>query len=118
MDGKNRQNRTLNLMSTEDENGQRSPAEEVSEGQLAVGEAGQTVGFVTKKIRASNPKHRGEVARARIAGERLFKRAEKKLSELLKDVPDEYLDRALRRLGEQLNATKKIWDLNAKRLID
>jgi len=51
-------------------------------------------------------------------GRRLFKRAEKKLHELLKDVPDEYLDLALRRLGEQLNATKKIWDMNAKCLID
>jgi hypothetical protein len=51
---------------------------------------------------------RGEVARVRIAGERLFKRAEKKLAALLKDVPDEYLDPALRTLGEQLNATKKI----------
>src|SRR5262249_21761157 len=42
----------------------------------------------------------------------------KKLLELLKDVPEEYLDCALRRLGEQLNATKKIWDMNTKCLID
>jgi hypothetical protein len=34
------------------------------------------------------------------------------------DVPDKYLDHALRTLGEQLNATKKIWDMNAKCLID
>lgn len=37
---------------------------------------------------------------------------------MLKDVPDEYLDRALRRLGQQLDATKKMWDVNAKCLIE
>ena len=86
--------------------------------QVQSAERKKVPGYVKRKIRASTPKHRGEVSRARIAGERLFKRAEKKLTALLEDVPDEYLDRALRRLGEQLNATKKIWDLNAKCLID
>jgi hypothetical protein len=32
--------------------------------------------------------------------------------------PDEFLDRALKRLGQQLNATKKIWDPGVKLLID
>ena len=45
---------------------------------------------------------------------KLLKRAAKKLSE----IPDEYLDLALRRLGEQLNATKKMWDVNAKEMMD
>jgi hypothetical protein len=67
---------------------------------------------------STNSKKSGSVSRARIGSRRLFRRAEKKLNELLKDIPDEYLDRALRRLGEQLNATKKIWDLNAKCLIE
>jgi hypothetical protein len=33
-------------------------------------------------------------------------------------MPDEYVRLALVRLGEQLNATKKMWDVNAKCLID
>jgi hypothetical protein len=37
---------------------------------------------------------------------------------LLKNFSDEYVDPALRRLGKQLNATKKIWDVNKKKLID
>ena len=93
-------------------------SEETPNGQLPSTEPEKRVGYVRQKIRASTPKHRGEVSRARIAGERLFKRAEKKLTAMLKDVPDEYLDGALRTLGEQLNATKKIWDMNAKCLID
>jgi len=41
-------------------------------------------------------------------------RAAKKLAE----IPDEYLDRALRRLGEQLDATKPMWDVVQKKMID
>lgn len=33
-------------------------------------------------------------------------------------MPDEYVRLALIRLGEQLNATKKMWDVNEKKLID
>src|SRR6516225_5474405 len=93
-------------------------SEETPNVQVPGTEPEKRVGYVRQKIRASTPKHRGEVSRARITGERLFKRAEKKLSALLKEFPEEYLDCALRRLGEQLNATKKIWDMNAKCLID
>ena len=53
-------------------------------------------------------------ARASSRAMKLLKRAAKKLQE----IPDEYLDLALRRLGEQLNATKKMWDVNAKEMID
>jgi hypothetical protein len=88
--------------------------------QMPAGEPDKIPGYVKKEIRASTPKHRGDLARGRayLLPKRLITRAEKKLVQLLKDVPDEYLDRALRRLGEQLNATKKIWDMNAKCLID
>jgi hypothetical protein len=85
--------------------------------QVTTGEPEKTAGYVKHKIKTN--KKGGSVARTRIGpGQRLIKRAEKKLIELLKDIPDEYLDRALRRLGEQLNATKKMWDVNAKCLID
>ena len=63
-------------------------------------------------------KKRGEGSRTRAWGRRLITRAAKKLDEVLKDIPEEYLDRALRRLGDQLDATKKMWDVNAKRLIE
>ena len=45
---------------------------------------------------------------------KLINRAAKKLAE----IPDEYLDRALKRLGEQLDAVKLIWDVNAKEMVE
>jgi hypothetical protein len=93
------------------------PAED-SGAQVSPSEPGKASGYVTRKIRASNPKKRGEGSRTRAWGRRLITRAAKKLDEMLKDIPDEYLDRALRRLGDQLDATKKMWDVNAKRLIE
>ena len=71
-----------------------------------------TKGFVRNKIKASNPKNRGVESRTRAS--RLISKAKKKLAE----IPDEFLDRALKRLGQQLNATKKIWDPGVKLLID
>ncbi len=59
-----------------------------------------------------NLKNQPKIVRARAS--KLLKRAAKKLAE----IPDEFLDRALRRLGEQLNATKKMWDVNAKEMMD
>jgi hypothetical protein len=56
-------------------------------------------------------------ARAHRASE-LLKKAAKKLAKLFDSIPDEYLDRALRRLGEQLDATKPMWDVNKKKMID
>jgi hypothetical protein len=52
------------------------------------------------------------------AASTIFARAAKKLDRLLKEFPDEHLDRALRVFGEQLEATKKIYDLGEKKLID
>jgi len=74
--------------------------------------------FVKKKIKASNPKNRGVGSPPRAWGERIIKKAAKKLAKLLDSIPDEYLDRALRRLGEQLDATKPMWDVNKKKMID
>jgi hypothetical protein len=71
-----------------------------------------TKDFVKEKIKASNPKNRGIGSRGRAS--RLISKAKKKLSE----IPDKYLDRALKRLGQQLDATKKIWDPGVKLLID
>ena len=34
----------------------------------------------------------------------------------LAEIPDEFLDRALRRLGKQLNATKSMWDVEKKKI--
>jgi hypothetical protein len=34
----------------------------------------------------------------------------------LAEIPDEFLDRALRRLGKQLNATKPMWDVEKKKI--
>jgi len=53
-------------------------------------------------------------ARASSRVNRLLKRGAKKLAE----IPDEFLDRALRRLGEQLDAVKLMWDVNAKAMIE
>lgn len=57
-------------------------------------------------------KNERKVVRARAS--RLLKRAAKKLAE----IPDEFLDRALRRFGEQLDAVKLIWDVNAKEMVE
>jgi len=78
----------------------------------------QETGFVKKKIRASNPKNRGAGSPARASGQVLIQKAAKKLAKLLDSIPDEYLDRALRRLGEQLDATKPMWDVAQKKMID
>jgi hypothetical protein len=78
----------------------------------------QETGFVKKKIRASNPKNRGVGSPARASGQLLIQKAAKKLAKLLDSIPDEYLDRALRRLGEQLDATKPMWDVAKKKMID
>ena len=67
-------------------------------------------GYVKNKIKSN--KKRYPVSRARAW--RLTNRAAKKLAE----IPDEYLDRALRRLGEQLDATKPMWDVVQKKMID
>jgi hypothetical protein len=74
--------------------------------------------FVKKKIRVSKPKKRGVGSRPRASGHAILKKAAEKLAKLLDNVPDEYLDRALRRLGEQLDATKPIWDVNKKKMIE
>ncbi len=79
-------------------------------------EGATTHDYVRNKIKSG--KKGTPLTRARIADLRLMKRAERKLNELLNDIPDDYLDQALRRLGEQLNATKKMWDVNAKCLIN
>jgi hypothetical protein len=81
-------------------------------GGTKMNEEHQEPGFVKKKIRNSNPKNRGVESRTRAS--RLIAKAKKKLAE----IPDEFLDRALKRLGQQLNATKKIWDPSVKELID
>jgi len=61
---------------------------------------------------AKKPKKPAKKPRARAY--RLINRAAKKLAE----IPDEYLDRALKRLGEQLDATKPMWDVVQKKMID
>jgi len=74
--------------------------------------------YVKKKIRASNPKNRGVGSRPRASGDLLIKKAAKKLKNLLESIPPEFVDRALRRLGEQLDATKPMWDVAQKKMID
>jgi hypothetical protein len=61
---------------------------------------------------AKKPKKPAKNPRARAY--RLINRGAKKLAE----IPDEYLDRALKRLGEQLDATKPMWDVVQKKMID
>jgi hypothetical protein len=77
-----------------------------------------TEDYVRNKIRTSTPKNRGVESRAYAWGHRLIKKAAKKLAKELDSMPDEYVRLALIRLGEQLNATKKMWDVNEKKLID
>ena len=77
-----------------------------------------TEDYVRNKIRTSTPKNRGVESRAYAWGHRLIKRAAKKLAKELDSMPDEYVQLALVRLGEQLNATKKMWDVNVKKLIE
>ena len=74
--------------------------------------------YVTEKIRASNPKNRGVGSRVRASGQQLIKKAAKKLKTLLESIPPEFVDRALRRLGEQLDATKPMWDVAKRKMID
>ena len=55
-----------------------------------------------------------EPKKLRARASKLFKRAAKKLAE----IPEEFVDRALRRLGEQLNATKPMWSVVEKKMIN
>jgi len=55
-----------------------------------------------------------EPKKVRARASKLFKRAAKKLAE----IPEEFVDQALRRLGEQLNATKPMWSVEKKKMID
>src|SRR4029077_6388975 len=68
-------------------------------------------GNMTTVTPEEKPKKPSKFPRARAS--RLLKRAAKKLAE----IPDEFLDRALHRLGEQLDATKPMWSVEEKRMI-
>jgi hypothetical protein len=63
-------------------------------------------------------KKRPKTPRARASAARLIKKAQKKLAKLLAEIPDEFVDLALRRIGEQLNATKPMWSVAKKIMID
>jgi uncharacterized protein YbjT (DUF2867 family) len=64
------------------------------------------------------PKKPVKKPRAHASGHKVLKKAAKKLAKLLHEIPDEFVHRALERLGEQLDATKPIWDVVAKQMID
>jgi hypothetical protein len=66
----------------------------------------------------SKPKKTKLDLHARASAHRLLKKAQKKLAKLLAEIPDEFVDLALRRIGEQLNATKPMWDVIGKKMFD
>jgi hypothetical protein len=86
------------------------------------GESDKSPGYIKEKIRASNPKNRGVESPARAWGRdstrRIIKRAEKKLTAVLKQFPSDAVNKAIEVLEGQLEATKQIWDVNARCLID
>jgi hypothetical protein len=77
-----------------------------------------TEDYVRNKIRTSTPKNRGVESRARASGRRIIKRAEKKLASVLKQFPQGAVKKAIDVLEGQLKATKQIWDVNAKVMVD
>ena len=84
--------------------------------QVQPNEPQKNPGYVKEKIRASTPKSRGLGRPRAHRSDKIIKRAEKKLSEILKFASDD-VAAAMQVLRDQLKATKGIWDINAKCMV-
>jgi len=98
----------------------KSMPEDGSNTQPLANESSPSPGYVKNKIKAHKSRKRAsEGSRARASqNQKLLAKAAKKLDALLKEFPDAKLHRAFEVLGEQLDATKKFYDMENKRVID
>ena len=64
------------------------------------------------------PKSPAQKVRARASADRIIRKAAKRLDRLTAELTDQDVSLALERLRSQLNATKKMWDVNAKVMVD
>jgi hypothetical protein len=75
-------------------------------------------GFMKQKIKAHINKTQPKNSRARASTPTIILRAQKKLKEVLNEFPSEAVSKAIEVLEGQLTATKKMWDVNAKCMIE